>query len=107
MDDLRFYVLFNSISDISGRWEVDERLYAMELRLRLGRFPSSGDLQNKKRNLSNAKSVINQFHVYNQRSKSKGLPKKCLLCVRCVDKEISPSLTVRHHSLSLMMPNSE
>ena len=47
----------------------------MELRLRLGRFPSSGDLQNKKRNLSNAKSVINKFYVYNQRSKSKGLPK--------------------------------
>ena len=31
MDDLRFYVLFNSISVISGRWEVDnERLYVME-----------------------------------------------------------------------------
>ena len=31
MDDLRFYVLFNSISVISGRWEVDnERLCAME-----------------------------------------------------------------------------
>ena len=27
MDDLRFYVLFNSVSVISGRWEVDnERL---------------------------------------------------------------------------------
>ena len=23
MDDLRFFVLFNSISVISGRWEVD------------------------------------------------------------------------------------
>ena len=34
IDDLRFYVLFNSISVISGRWEVDkERLCAMELRL--------------------------------------------------------------------------
>ena len=33
MDDLRFYVLFNSISVISGQWEVDnERMYAMELR---------------------------------------------------------------------------
>ena len=32
MDDMRFYVLFNSISVISGRWEVDnERLCAMEL----------------------------------------------------------------------------
>ena len=36
MDDLQFYVLFNSITVISGRWEVDnERLCAMELRLRL------------------------------------------------------------------------
>ena len=39
MDDLRYYVIFNSVSVISGRWEVDnERLCAMELRLRLGRF---------------------------------------------------------------------
>ena len=39
MDDLRFYVLFNSISVISGRCIDDnERLCAMELRLRLRRF---------------------------------------------------------------------
>ena len=39
MHDLRFYVLFDSISVISGRWEVDnERLGAMELCLRLRRF---------------------------------------------------------------------
>ena len=39
MADLRFYVLFNGVSVISGRWEVDnERLCAMELRLRLRRF---------------------------------------------------------------------
>ena len=39
MDDLRFYILCNSVSVISGRWEVDnERLYAMELRLRLRRL---------------------------------------------------------------------
>ena len=32
MDDLQFYVLFNSLSVISGQWEVDnERLCAMEL----------------------------------------------------------------------------
>ena len=31
MDDLRFYVLFNSVLVISGRWEVDnERLCAMQ-----------------------------------------------------------------------------
>ena len=34
MDDMRLYVLFNSISVISGRWKVDnERLCAMKLRL--------------------------------------------------------------------------
>ena len=39
MDDLRFYVLSNSISVISGRCLDDnERLCAMELRLRLRRF---------------------------------------------------------------------
>ena len=39
MDEMRFYVLSNSISIISGRWKVDnERLCAMELRLRLRRF---------------------------------------------------------------------
>ena len=39
MDDLRFYVLFNSVSVISGRWADDnERLCAMEPRLRLRRF---------------------------------------------------------------------
>ena len=39
MDALRFYVLFNSISVISGRCLDDnERLCAMELRLRLRRF---------------------------------------------------------------------
>ena len=33
MDDLRFYVLFNSVSVISGRCsDDDERLCAMELR---------------------------------------------------------------------------
>ena len=39
MDDMRVYVLFNSVSVISGQWKVDnERLYAMQLRLQLGRF---------------------------------------------------------------------
>ena len=39
MDDMRFYVLSNSISVISRRWKVDnERLCAMELHLRLRRF---------------------------------------------------------------------
>ena len=38
MDDLQFYVLFNRISVISGRWvDVNERLCAMEPRLRLRR----------------------------------------------------------------------
>ena len=40
MEDLRFYVLFNSISAISGQWDVDnERLCAItEPRLRLRKF---------------------------------------------------------------------
>ena len=39
MDDLRFYVLFNSVSAISGRCSDDnERLCANELRLWLRRF---------------------------------------------------------------------
>ena len=39
MDDLQFYDLFNSMSVISGRREDDnERLFAVETRLRLKRF---------------------------------------------------------------------
>ena len=42
--DLRFKVLFNSISVILGQCEVDnERLCTMKLRLRLRRFRPSGD----------------------------------------------------------------
>ena len=40
MGDMRFYVLFNSVSVTSGRWEDDnERLCAMEPHLRKERFP--------------------------------------------------------------------
>ena len=43
IDDLGFYVLFNSISVISGLWEVDnERLCAVELSLQLRRFCLEG-----------------------------------------------------------------
>ena len=39
MDDLRFYVFFNRISVISGRWADDnDRLCAMETILGLRRF---------------------------------------------------------------------
>ena len=39
MDGLRFYVLFNSVSIISGRWADDiERLCALEPRLQLRGF---------------------------------------------------------------------
>ena len=39
MDDLRFYVPFNIISVISGRWADDNgRLHAMEPHLQLRRF---------------------------------------------------------------------
>ena len=42
VDDLRFYVFFNSISVISGRWAGDiERLWAMESRLCREDFASS------------------------------------------------------------------
>ena len=44
MDDMQFYVLFNSITVISGQWKVDnERLCVIELHLRLRRFALSGD----------------------------------------------------------------
>ena len=53
MDDLRFYVLFNSISVISGRWADDnDRLCAMELRLRLKRSSPRAGLE-----LTTARSV--------------------------------------------------
>ena len=44
MDDLRFYVLFNSIRVISGRWVDDnERLCAMKPHLQLKRSsPQAG-----------------------------------------------------------------
>ena len=44
MNDLRFYVLVNSISVISGRWLGNyEKLSAMEPRLRLKKsFPQAG-----------------------------------------------------------------
>ena len=46
MDDLRLYVLFNSISVISGWRKVDnERLCAMELRLRLRRFCTRAEFE--------------------------------------------------------------
>ena len=39
MDDLQFYILFNSVSVLSEQWEVDnERLCAMELHYYLRRF---------------------------------------------------------------------
>ena len=44
MDDLRFYVLINTISVISGRYDVDnERLCVVEVRLRQEDFASSWD----------------------------------------------------------------
>ena len=48
IDDLQFYVLFNSISVIIGRWaDGNERLYAMDLQLKrfhLERGLNSGPL---------------------------------------------------------------
>ena len=46
MDDLRFYVLFNSVSVISRqRTDDNERLYAMEPRLRLNRSPPQAGIE--------------------------------------------------------------
>ena len=46
MDDLRFYILFNSISVISGRLTGDkERLCAMKFRLRLKKLPPPAGLK--------------------------------------------------------------
>ena len=46
MGDLRFYVLFNSVSVISGRWTDDnERLRAMEPRLRSKRSPPQAGIE--------------------------------------------------------------
>ena len=48
MDELRFYIVFNSISIISGRWEDDiDRMVAMEPRLglqNLQRYSNHGSL---------------------------------------------------------------
>ena len=59
MDDLRFSVLFNSISVILERWaDANERLCAMEPRLRLRKFrlergsnPGYSYLEPNKRNI--------------------------------------------------------
>ena len=46
MDDLRFYVLFNSISVISGQWADDnDRLCEMKPRLRLKRSSPRAGLE--------------------------------------------------------------
>ena len=46
MDDLKFYVLFNSISVISGQWLGDiGRLHAVEPHLWLGRLPPHEGLE--------------------------------------------------------------
>ena len=43
MDGLQLYILFNSMSVMSERWEGEnERLSAMEFRLRLKRLTSPG-----------------------------------------------------------------
>ena len=48
MDDLRFYVLFNSVSVISGRWTDDnERLCAMGPRLRLKRSLPQAEIESR------------------------------------------------------------
>ena len=46
MDDLQFFILFNSIAVISGPWMGDNnRLCVVEPRLRLKRSPSQAGLE--------------------------------------------------------------
>ena len=66
----RFYALSNSVSVISGRWEVDkERLCAVELRLRLRRFHlqrGSNSVHTLKRNeLANSVHTLKRNELAN------------------------------------------
>ena len=72
MDDLQFYVLFNSISVILGRCLDDnERLCAMELRVRLEDFTSSEDRSHiKKLNASRQKTVAYTRYLLNRFSEA-------------------------------------
>ena len=48
MDDFRFDVLYHNISNTVGQWiGGNERLYAMELRFQLKRFPPRAGLKHK------------------------------------------------------------
>ena len=48
MDDLRFYILFNSISIISGQWVGDnERMYAIKPNLQLKSSPPQAGLDTR------------------------------------------------------------
>ena len=67
MGVLQFYVLFNSVTVISGRWEVgNESLCAVELRLRLRRFrlergSNSGTASSVGQRLTNVKKHTKYF----------------------------------------------
>ena len=59
LDDLRFYVLFNSISVISGRCQGDnERMCTMESRLLWNTFPTSAGIE-----FGTARSAGKRFHL--------------------------------------------
>ena len=67
MDDLRFYVFFNSISVLSGQWDCDsKRLYAMEPRLRLKRSPPQVGLKpGTARSVASVSySMMHKFRVF-------------------------------------------
>ena len=96
MDNLRFYVLFNSISAISERWVVDnERLCAMEPRLRLRRFPSLAGLE-----LGTARLTGQRLTKRERRSSSRLTIITPSLKLLCCDKQMLLCGHFRHKNSS-------
>ena len=65
MDNLQFYVLFNSVSIISGSWELDyERLFAMKPSLGLERFPSIAQIEPRTTILASSSALRHKLPSY-------------------------------------------
>ena len=63
MDDLRFYVLFNSISVTSGRWlDENEKLCAMEPSFTIEKIIASGGARTHDRYIS--RSALNPLSYW-------------------------------------------
>ena len=64
MNGLRFYVLFNSISVISGRWKgYNERLCATEPRLWLKGCPPRADIDEQTNAETNVQETVVQSSI--------------------------------------------